>query len=144
MEKKDEKVVESAIGNNVTEGNNIPTEVELTKVIIVDFTAFNSRGEKIFFGRQLGHVKAEIMLDCETAVIHKTTEYDMSVLHKTETKIDKPVTITSKHEENILSLLKARRNILKVAKSVINERVSKKLIKRSDDLDDILMNDKLD
>lgn len=125
-------------------GSTVESGVELTKVIIVDYTAFNTRGEKIFFGRPLEHVKAEIMLDCETAVIHKTTEYDLSVLHKTETKIDKPVATTSKHEENLLSLLKARRYILRVAKSVVNERVAKKLIKRSDDLDDILMNDKLD
>lgn len=121
----------------------IPTEAEITKVIIVDFTAFDSRSEKVFFGKRMEEVKFELIQDCNTVVIHKTTEYDLSVTNKVETKIDKPAEVQSVQEENIFHLLKARRYILRVAKKVINERISKKLIKRSDDLDDIIMNDNL-
>jgi flagellar basal body-associated protein FliL len=46
-------------------------------------------------------------------------------------------------EENTFNLLKARRLIIKVAKAVINEKISKKLMKKSDDLDDIIINDNL-
>jgi hypothetical protein len=123
---------------------NINAQLELTNVIIVDFTAFSSRAEKVFFGRPMEHIILEIKQECDTAVIHKTTEYDLGIVNKTENVIDKPIEIISKHEENLLTLLKVRRYILRVAKNVINERVAKKLIKRSDDLDDILMNDKLD
>lgn len=124
--------------------NNVPKEAEMKKVIIVDFTAFNTRGEKVFFGRSMNEVRLELMDACNTTVIHKTIEYDLSVVSKVETKVDKPIEITSKWEENTFDLLKARRKILQVSKSVINERVAKKLVKRSDDLDDIIMNDKLD
>lgn len=117
---------------------------ETTNVIIVDYTAFNSRAERVFFGRPMEQVLIEIKDQCDTAVVHKTIEYQLAVINKTETKLEKPIEITSKHEENLLGLIKARRYILKVSKSVINERVSKKLVKRSDDLDDVLMNDKLD
>jgi hypothetical protein len=88
-------------------------------------------------------VKFELIQDCNTVVIHKTIEYDLSITNKVETKIDKPAEVQSVQEENIFHLLKARRYILRVAKKVINERISKKLIKRSDDLDDIIMNDNL-
>ena len=120
------------------------TGQEITNVVLVDYTAFNSRADRVFFGRPSEQVLIEIKDQCDTAVIHKVTEYKLAVIEKTETKVDKPIEIESKHEENLLSLLKARRYILKVAKNVINERVSKKLVKRSDDLDDVLMNDKLD
>jgi hypothetical protein len=123
--------------------SDIPTEAEITKVIIVDFTAFDSRSEKVFFGKRMEEVKFELIQDCNTVVIHKTIEYDLSITNKVETKIDKPAEVQSVQEENIFHLLKARRYILRVAKKVINERISKKLIKRSDDLDDIIMNDNL-
>lgn len=117
---------------------------ETTNVVVVDYTAFSSRAEKVFFGRPVEQILLEIKDQCDTAVVHKTIEYQLAVINKTETKMDKPIEITSKHEENLLALLKCRRYLLKVSKNVINERVSKKLVKRSDDLDDILMNDKLD
>ena len=117
---------------------------EEVMAIVADFTSFNSRGEKVFFGRTEEQTLMEIKDSCDTAVIHKLTVYRLKIAEKSEKKIDKPIEITSKHEENLLSLLKARRHILSVSKSVINERVSKKLVKRSDDLDDILVNDKLD
>lgn len=120
------------------------TGQETTNVVVVDFTAFNSRAERIFLGRPIEQILLEIKDHCDTAVIHKTTEYHMAVINKVETKMEKAIEIESKHEENLLGLLKARRYILRVSKNVINERVSKKLVKRSDDLDDILVNDKLD
>ena len=126
------------------EGNLIETQAPpATKVTIVDFTAFNSRGEEIFFGKRMDEVQFELMQRCATTVVHKTTEYEMSVISKVETKLEKPLELVSVLEENTINLLKARRYILKVAKSVINERISKKLIKRSDELDDIIMNDNL-
>ena len=147
MEKKDEKEAEKTEGATGTvstaTGSDIPTEVELTKVIIVDFTAFSSRSEKVFFGKRMEEVKFELMQHCETTVVHKTTEYDLSVINKVETKSDKPLEIVSVQEENTFNLLKARKYILRVAKSVINERIAKKLTKKSDDLDDIIMNDNL-
>jgi hypothetical protein len=121
----------------------IPTEAEITKVIIVDYTAFSSRSEKVFFGKRMDEVRFELLQDCNTAVIHKTIEYDLSVTNKVETKVEKPIEITSVQEENAYNLMKARKYILRVAKKVINEKVSKKLIKKSDDLDDIIMNDNL-
>ena len=83
------------------------------------------------------------MQHCETTVVHSTIEYEVSIVNKVETKPEKPLEIVSVQEENTYNLLKARRYILKVAKSVINERISKKLTKKSDDLDDIIMNDNL-
>jgi hypothetical protein len=80
---KEVKSTEEPIENNMeaegAEGDNIPTEVEITKVIIVDFTAFNSRSEKVFFGKRMEEVKFELLQHCNTTVIHKTTEYDLSV-----------------------------------------------------------------
>lgn len=145
-EKKDADVTntgQSGEVQNNTAGVSIETESELTKVIIVDYTSFSSRSEKIFFGKRMNEVKLELMQHCETTVVHKTIEYDLSVISKVETKSDKPLEITSVLEENTFNLLKARRYILKVSKSVINERISKKLIKKADDLDDIIMNDNL-
>jgi hypothetical protein len=91
----------------------------------------------------MDEVHFELMQRCATTVVHKTTEYEMSIVSKVETKIDKPLELVSILEENTINLLKARRYILKVAKSVINERIAKKLIKRSDELDDVIMNDNL-
>lgn len=128
---------------SVAEGVKVETSAELTKVIIVDYTAFSTRSEKVFFGKRMEEVKFDLMQHCETTVVHNTIEYDVSIVNKVETKSDKPLEIVSVQEENTFNLLKARRYILKVAKSVINERISKKLTKRSDDLDDIIMNDNL-
>jgi flagellar basal body-associated protein FliL len=83
------------------------------------------------------------MQHCETTVVHKTIEYDLQILNKKEEKSDKPLEIVSVLEENTFNLLKARRLIIKVAKAVINEKISKKLMKKSDDLDDIIINDNL-
>jgi hypothetical protein len=138
MEEKTEHKDEKAVTEKTVTGQ------ETTNVVVVDYTAFSSRAEKVFFGRPVEQILLEIKDQCDTAVVHKTIEYHLAVINKIETKMDKPIEITSKHEENLLSLLKCRRYLLRVAKNVINERVSKKLIKRSDDLDDILMNDKLD
>jgi len=145
MNNENEYKHEESSEKETIEGSvNIPKEAEIKKVIIVDFTSFNSRGERVFFGRRMDEVRLELMDACNTTVIHKTIEYDLSVVNKVETKLDKPIEITSKWEENLFDLLKARRKILQVSKNVINERVAKKLIKRSDDLDDVIMNDKLD
>ena len=143
-EEKEHAAVQGSIPEeSLTTGNNIETKAETKKLIIVDFTAFNSRGERIFFNKRMDEVHFELMQHCNTTVVHKTTEYEMSVLSKVETKVEKPLEIVSILEENTINLLKARRYILKVASSVINERITKKLIKRSDDLDDIIMNDNL-
>jgi len=128
---------------SVAEGVKIETAAELTKVIIVDYTAFSTRSEKVFFGKRIEEVKLDLMQHCETTVVHSTIEYEVSIVNKVETKPEKPLEIVSVQEENTYNLLKARRYILKVAKSVINERISKKLTKKSDDLDDIIMNDNL-
>lgn len=143
-EEKEQKHEEAPEKETIEGSKNVPNEAEIKRVIIVDYTAFNMRGEKVFFGRSMDEVRLELFEACNTAVIHKTIEYDLSVINKVETKVDKPIEITSKWEENTFALLKARRSILKVSKNVINERVAKKLVKRSDDLDDIIMNDKLD
>jgi hypothetical protein len=143
MEEAKNETEEKKVLNPAAEGTIIPVDTELTKVIIVDYTSFSMRGEKVFFGKRMDEVKLELMLHCETTVVHKTIEYDLSVLNKIETKSDKPLEIVSVLEENTFNLLKARRLILKVAKAVINEKITKKLIKRSDDLDDIIMNDNL-
>jgi len=139
-EKKDETIAEVQLH---TPDSVIPADAELTKVIIVDFTSFSMRGERVFFGKRMEEVKLELMQHCETTVVHKTIEYDLQILNKKEEKSDKPLEIVSVLEENTFNLLEARRLILKVAKSVINENISKKLVKRSDDLDDIIMNDNL-
>jgi hypothetical protein len=139
-EKKDETIAEVQLH---TPDSVIPADAELTKVIIVDFTSFSMRGERVFFGKRMEEVKLELMKHCETTVVHKTIEYDLQILNKKEEKSDKPLEIVSVLEENTFNLLEARRLILKVAKSVINENISKKLVKRSDDLDDIIMNDNL-
>lgn len=139
-EKKDETIAEVQLH---TPDSVIPEDAELTKVIIVDFTSFSMRGERVFFGKRMEEVKLELMQHCETTVVHKTIEYDLQILNKKEEKSDKPLEIVSVLEENTFNLLEARRLILKVAKSVINENISKKLVKRSDDLDDIIMNDNL-
>jgi flagellar basal body-associated protein FliL len=134
MENKSEEKKEEAIAEVQlhTPDSVIPADAELTKVIIVDFTSFSMRGERVFFGKRMEEVKLELMQHCETTVVHKKEE-----------KSDKPLEIVSVLEENTFNLLKARRLIIKVAKAVINEKISKKLMKKSDDLDDIIINDNL-
>jgi hypothetical protein len=145
MENKSEEKKEEAIAEVQlhTSDSVIPADAELTKVIIVDFTSFSMRGERVFFGKRMEEVKLELMQHCETTVVHKTIEYDLQILNKKEEKSDKPLEIVSVLEENTFNLLKARRLIIKVAKAVINEKISKKLMKKSDDLDDIIINDNL-
>jgi|694.fasta_scaffold135832_4 hypothetical protein len=145
MENKSEEKKEEAIAEVQlhTPDSVIPADAELTKVIIVDFTSFSMRGERVFFGKRMEEVKLELMQHCETTVVHKTIEYDLQILNKKEEKSDKPLEIVSVLEENTFNLLKARRLIIKVAKAVINEKISKKLMKKSDDLDDIIINDNL-
>jgi len=119
-------------------------KVETVNVIIVDFTAFNSRGETTFFNKTMDEVRFELHEGCNTVVIHKTTEYELSVIKKVETDVNKVVEITSKYEENTFELLKARRKVLNVAKSVLNKKTMGKLMKVSEKLDDVIMHEKLD
>jgi hypothetical protein len=92
----------------------------------------------------MDEVRFELHEGCNTVVIHKTTEYEATVISKVETEVNKVVEITSKYEENTFTLLKARRNILKVSNSVINKRTAGKLLKVSERLDDVIMHEKLD
>ena len=138
MEESKEKEVGEVADKKITD------KVETVNVIIVDFTAFNSRGESTFFNKTIDEVRFELHEGCNTVVIHKTTEYELSVIKKVETDVNKVVEITSKYEENTFELLKARRRVLTVAKSVINKKTMGKLMKVSEKLDDVIMHEKLD
>jgi len=138
MEESKEKEVGEVTDKKITD------KVETVNVIIVDFTAFNSRGESTFFNKTIDEVRFELHEGCNTVVIHKTTEYELSVIKKVETDVNKVVEITSKYEENTFELLKARRRVLTVAKSVINKKTMGKLMKVSEKLDDVIMHEKLD
>jgi hypothetical protein len=142
--KKENEKKEQGTVNDQKENKSPEKKPESAKVIIVDFTAFNVRGERIFFNKSIEEVKFELMEACNTAVIHKTIEYDLTVNNKIESELNTPVEITSKYEENTFALLKARRNIIKVSKSVVNKRTAGKLIKESERLDDIIIHEKLD
>jgi hypothetical protein len=139
MEESTEKEV---IGTEMDK--KITDKDEIVKVIIVDFTAFNSRGEATFFNKTMDEVRFELNEGCHTAVIHKTTEYKLSVINKVETEVNKVIELTSKYEENTFELLKARRKVVSVAKSVINKKTMGKLLKISEKLDDVILNEKLD
>ena len=119
-------------------------ETGKANVIVVDFTSFNVRGEQVFFNKTMDEVRFELMEKCNTTVIHKTNEYDMAIMSQKETIENKTIVVETQFEQNVFSLIKVRRNLLGLSKSVINEATSLKLKKASDDLDEILMNDKLD
>lgn len=141
MEKKQEQEVSTE--NEILLGNK-KVEPETTKVTIVDFTSFGIRGEEIFFRKTSDEIRFHLLERCSTVVIHKTTEYEMIIHSKVETDVNKPVEVSSVYEENTFALLKARRYIEKVAKSVVNKRTMGKLMKESTKLDDIIMHEKLD
>ena len=119
-------------------------KTETVKVTIVDFTAFSTRGETVFFNKTMEQIRFELFEQCNTVVIHKTVEYETTVTGKTETQVNKVVQSESTYEENTFELLRARRTILKIAKIVNNKKTMGKLLKVSEKLDDIIINEKLD
>ncbi len=140
----EKKVIETDKKVTEKEVKKAPEKSDTVKVTIVDFTAFNTRGESTFFNKTMDEVRFELHEGCNTVVIHKTTEYELSVTSKVETEVNKVVEITSKYEDNTFELLKARRRILKVSKGVINKRTMGKLLKVSEKLDEVIMHEKLD
>lgn len=122
----------------------LPEKDEKVKITVVDFTAFNVRAEETFFKKTMDEIRFELSERCNTVVIHKTIEYDVLVVNKVETEVNKVVEVVSKFEENIFALLKARRNIIQVSKNVVNKKTSEKLMKQSEKLDDLILHEKLD
>lgn len=72
----------------------------MIKLIVIDFTAFNTKGERQFVndhtnkdgdGQYLSSTMSKqkaieyIKSICYTAIIHKVTEYDLQVIKKEET-----------------------------------------------------------
>ncbi len=140
----EKKVVETDKKVSQKEDKKAPELSDKVKVTIVDFTAFNSRGETTFFNKTMDEVRFELHQGCNTVVIHNTIEYELSVTSKVETEVNKVVEISSKYEENTFELLKARRRVLTVSKSVVNKKTMGKLLKISEKLDDVIMHEKLD
>jgi hypothetical protein len=140
----EKKVVESDKKTSEKEVKKAPEKSDIVKVTIVQFTAFNSLGETTFFNKTMDEVRFELHEGCNTVVIHKTIEYELSVTSKVETEVNKVVELTSRYEENTFDLLKARRRVLNVAKSVVNKKTMGKLLKVSEKLDDVIMHEKLD
>jgi len=133
----DKKVIQKEV-------KKAPEKSDTVKVTIVNFTAFNSRGEATFFNKTMDEVRFELHEGCNTVVIHNTIEYELWVTSKVETEVNKVVELTSKYEENTFELLKARRRVLTVAKRVVNKKTMGKLLKVSEKLDDVIMHEKLD
>ncbi len=136
--------VNDGLTDGVNDGVEIKPEPKTVKVIIVDSTSFSIRSEIVFFGKRMEEIEFELLDRCKTTVIHKIKEYDLQVLNEVETEVNQPVETISKTGENTLMLLEVRRDIIKVAKSVLSKKAKKRLLKKSDDLDAIIINEKLD
>jgi hypothetical protein len=88
---------------------------EKMRLIIIEFTAFSSKGERLFLtditdkdsadkitvkDKTLEYAKAELEEMCHSVVYHRTVEYELSVDSKLETVLDTPFEIKPKHERN--------------------------------------------
>jgi hypothetical protein len=88
---------------------------EKLRLIIIEFTAFSSKGERLFLtditdkdsadkvivkDKTLQDAKDELEEMCNSVVYHKTIEYELSVDSKVETVLDPPFEIKAKHEKN--------------------------------------------
>lgn len=121
-----------------------PENIKTVNIIIVDFTAFNVRGEKVFFDKRIDEVKFELMDACKTTVIHKIKEYQTQLISENETIVEKPIKVFGSVEENTMTLLQVRRDLLRLAKIVNSKKTRDKLIKKYKDLDTLIMKEKLD
>lgn len=143
LEMEEQEETQNEQLNNIVEEKKEP-ELNTVKVIIVDSTSFSVRKEDVFFNKRMEEVEFELLDRCKTTIIHRIKEYVMNVLSESEKEVNQTVDSVSKIDENTLALLEVRRDIIKVAKSLISKRAKKRLLKKSSEIDAIIINEKLD
>ena len=68
-----------------------------SKIIEVYYTAFNKQWRRVFFDKSMEQVVRELNTECNTTIIHETTEYDITIDAKEIKEGVKPFEIPTRH-----------------------------------------------